>query len=132
MKKLVLLALVVSFQATATQPTPAVTTVTSVMNGSIDVGTFVSAAPNQYQTQTSIGSLTGSTVISGTTAVPVITSSITGAASSVSSGTGITHPSFIVNGSPASAVVQGVVNTTLTNYPLVTTTIVPDHHDHDD
>lgn len=118
MKKLTLLALVISFNVSAT---PVTSTVTSVLNGSIDVGTFVSVAPNQYQNQTSIGSLTGSTVISGTSAAPVITSSISGAASSVSSGTGLTHSSFTVNGSPASAVAQGIVSTTIINHPLITT-----------
>ena len=125
MKKLALLVLAASFNATATPVTT--TAVTSVMNGSIDVGTFVSAAPNQHQTQTSTGSLTGSTVIGGTSAIPVITSSVSGAASSVSSGTGLTHTSFVVNGAPASAVVQGSVNATIVNYPLITTTIVPSH-----
>ena len=128
MKKLTLLALAMAFQVNAT-PVTTTTAVTSVMNGSIDVGTFVSAAPNQFQNQTSIGSLTGSTIVSGTSAVPVITSSITGAASSVSSGTGLTHSSFVVNNSPASAVVQGIVSTTISSYPLVTTTITPSHHD---
>lgn len=130
MKKLALLALM-SFNAAAAAATPVTTTaVTSVMNGSIDVGTFVTAAPNQYQTQTSTGSLTGSTVISGTSAVPVITSSVSGAVSSISSGTGITYSSFVVNGAPVSAVVQGSVNSTITNYPLVTSVIAPvTHHD---
>jgi hypothetical protein len=33
----------------------------------------------------------------------------------------------VVNGAPASAVVQGSVNATIVNYPLITTTIVPSH-----
>ena len=123
MKKLIILALVLSFNASATN-------VTSVMNGTIDVGTFVSAAPNQHQTQTSTGSLTGRTVLSGASFTPVVTSSVTGAVSSVSSGTGLTHSSFVVNGSPASAVVQGIVSTTITNYPLITSVISPTpYHD---
>ena len=112
MKKLIILASVLSFNASAN-------TVTSALNGTIDVGTFVSAAPNQHQTQTSTGSLTGRTVLSGTSFAPVVTSSVTGAVSSVSSGTGATFSSFVVNGLPSSAVVQGSVSTTIVNQPLV-------------
>ena len=124
MKKLIILASILSFNASATT-----TTVTSVMNGTIDVGTFVSAAPSQHQTQTSTGSLTGRTVLSGTSFAPVVTSSVTGAVSSVSAGTGATYSSFIVNGLPSSAVVQGSVSTTIINQPLVNAhTVLPIHH----
>lgn len=123
MKKLIILASVLSFNASATS------NVNSIMNGSIDVGTFVSAAPSQHQTQTSTGSLTGRTVLSGTSFAPVVTSSVTGAVSSVSAGTGATFSSFVVNGLPSSAVVQGSVATTIVNQPLVNAhTVLPIHH----
>ena len=126
MKKLLVLLLVCG-SAMADQTPPSVV---SVMNGAIDVGTFVSAAPNQSITQTSIGSLTGSTTVTG---VPVITSTIVGFASSSSSGTGAVYPSFTVNSLPSSAVVQGAIRTTITNYDLPISTIGPVHHDnHDD
>ena len=137
MKKTILAAIVIMLTsvalmtnvAMATPPTP---TVTSVMDGSISVGTFVSAAPGQYQNQTSTGSLTGSTTITHAATAPVITSSIVGTASSVSSGTGVTYPSFSVNNIASSAVTQGIVTTTVSNFAIPVTSITPVNHNHND
>jgi hypothetical protein len=122
MKKIILAAMLVSGSALAA-PIPA--TVTSVLNGTIDVGTFVSAAPGQHQTQTSTGSITGTTTVNHAT----ISSSIVGAASSVSSGTGVTYSSFLVNGLPSSAVTQGIVSTTIANHVIPVTTVISHGHD---
>lgn len=133
MKKLTLVAIVamMSSSAMATTPTPIVNVV-STMNGQIDVGTAVYAAPNQAQTQTSTGSLSGFTtvsqgaIINNVAQAPVITSSITGNASSVSSGTGFTLPSFNVANNPAvSAISQGTISTSVTNFSIPITSITP-------
>lgn len=125
--------------ATPTPPTPVVNVV-STMNGQIDVGTAVYAAPNQAQTQTSTGSLSGFTtvsqgaIINNVAQAPVITSSITGTASSVTSGTGFTLPSFNVANNPAvSAISQGTISTSVTNFSIPVTSITPvTPHHHDD
>jgi hypothetical protein len=106
-----------------------VTPVTSVLNGTIDVGTFVSAEHGQYETQTSIGTVSGSSVITNVSSTPVISSTIVGTASSVASGTGIVFPSFNVNGYSSSAIVQGNIHTTIVDYPIPVTTITP-HSSH--
>ena len=143
MKKLTLVAIVTllstSVMATPTPPAP-ITNVVSTMNGQIDVGTAVYAAPNQAQTQTSTGSLSGYTtvsqgsVINNVAQAPVITSSITGTASSVTSGTGFTLPSFNVLNNPAvSAISQGTISTSVTNFSIPVTSITPvTPHHHDD
>jgi opacity protein-like surface antigen len=143
MKKLTLVAIVAmlssSAMATPTPPTP-ITNVVSTMNGQIDVGTAVYAAPNQAQTQTSTGSLSGFTtvspgaIINNVAQTPVITSSITGTASSVTSGTGFTLPSFNVANNPAvSAISQGTISTSVTNFSIPVTSITPvTPHNHDD
>lgn len=142
MKKLTLVAIVAmlstSAMATPTPPVPVVNVV-STMNGQIDVGTAVYAAPNQAQTQTSTGSLSGFTtvsqgaIINNVAQAPVITSSITGTASSVTSGTGFTLPSFNVANNPAvSAISQGAISTSVTNFSIPVTSITPvTPHNHD-
>jgi len=143
MKKLTLVAIVTllstSVMATPPAPTP-ITNVVSTMNGQIDVGTAVYAAPNQAQTQTSTGSLSGFTtvsqgsVINNVAQAPVITSSITGTASSVTSGTGFTLPSFnVLNNPSVSAISQGTISTSVTNFAIPVTSITPvTPHHHDD
>ena len=133
MKNVTLVAIVAmlvsgSVMADSNHSTPAAPTVVSVMNGAIDVGTFVSAAPGQWVSQTSVGSLSGSTSVTGTTAVPIITSSIVGYANSAVTGTGSVYPSFTVNYLGSSAVVQGSIATTVTNHPLPVTTIAPSNN----
>jgi hypothetical protein len=143
MKKLTLVAIVAMLStsaiATPTPPVPVVNVV-STMNGQIDVGTAVYAAPNQAQTQTSTGSLSGFTtvsqgaIINNVAQAPVITSSITGTASSVTSGTGFTLPSFNVANNPSvSAISQGTISTSVTNFSIPVTSITPvTPHNHDD
>lgn len=137
MKKIIFAVIISAISASvlATPPTP-VTSVVSTMNGQIDVGTAVYAAPNQYQTQTSTGSLTGytsvtpGTIVNNVTQTPTITSSITGSVSSVTSGTGYTLPSFnVVNNPSVSAISQGSISTAITNYNIPVTSITPHNHD---
>jgi hypothetical protein len=135
MKKLIALLLTaLSFGVFATPPqsTPTVTVtpitgISSVMNGTIGVGTNVVASVGQSQTQTSIGSLAGSAIIANATTAPSLTTSIVGTASSVSTGTGYTLPSYLVtegvNSVGVSAVTSGAVTSTLTNVVIPTTTI---------
>lgn len=146
MKKTILAAIVIMLTsvalmtnvANATPPAPVVTSVVSTMNGQIDVGTAVYAAPNQAQTQTSTGSLSGYTtvsqgaIINNVSQAPVITSAITGTAASVTSGTGFTLPSFSVANNPAvSAISQGSISTSITNFSIPVTTITPVNHSND-
>lgn len=134
MKKLIALLLTaMSFGVFATTYTPAPTVgVTSVMTGTIGVGTSIAAGIGQSQTQTSIGSLTGSAVIANPTTTPSLTSSIVGTASSVTSGTGYSSPSFLLTqGSSTvgvSAVTSGAVTSTLTGIVIPTTTISVPHN----
>lgn len=125
---------VVALVASATPPTPAAN-ITSVMNGAVMVGTNVSAGVGQSQVQTSTATLTGSSSLTVVNSIPTIANSITGTASSVATGNGYTSPSWNIidsNGATqgVSAVSSGTVITTLTDYPLVTSTITP-HNDHD-
>jgi len=128
----------VSGAAFATQPVP---TVTTVLNGSIDVGTYIGAAPGQHETQISVGSVTSYTTVSqgrqsygersGSSIVaPVITSSITGNASSKPSGNGFVLPSWTVAGHPASAIVGVAAHTTITNFPIPVTVITSGNGGH--
>ena len=142
MKKIItLLLLTLSFGVIATPGngnsgnTPAVSNITvtpvtgisSVMTGTIGVGTNVVAGINQYQTQTTTGSLTGSASISNVTITPTLTSSIVGTVNSVSTGTGFTLPSYLVTDNSTtlgvSAIASGTVTSTLTNVVIPTTTI---------
>jgi len=133
MKNLTLLALVISFNVSAT---PVTTNITSVMNGSVMVGTNVSAGVGQSQAQTSTATLTGSSTLSVVNSVPTVANSITGTASSVATGNGYTSPSWNIvdsNGvtQGVSAISTGSVVTTIVDYPITTSTIVPNGHDHD-
>ena len=132
MKKL----LVLSLLSTSVFATP-VTNITSVMNGSVMVGTNVSAGVGQSQAQTSTATLTGSSTLSVVNAVPTVANSITGTASSVATGNGYTSPSWNIvdsNGvtQGVSAISTGSVVTTIVDYPITTSTITPNNgHDHD-
>jgi len=133
MKNLTLLALVISFNVSAT---PVTTNITSVMNGSVMVGTNVSAGVGQSQAQTSTATLTGSSTLSVINAVPTVANSITGTASSVATGNGYTSPSWNIvdsNGvtQGVSAISTGSVVTTIVDYPITPSTIVSNGHDHD-
>lgn len=124
---------VVAIVASATPPAP-IANITSVMNGTVMVGTNVSAGVGQTQAQTSTATLTGSSALSVINSVPTIANTITGTASSVATGNGYVSPTWSVvdvNGvaQGVSAISSGTVVTTLTDYPLVTSTITP--HDHD-
>lgn len=123
---------VVAIVASATPPAP-IANITSVMNGTVMVGTNVSAGVGQTQAQTSTATLTGSSALSVINSVPTIANTITGTASSVATGNGYVSPTWSVvdvNGvaQGVSAISSGTVVTTLTDYPLVTSTITP-HHD---
>jgi hypothetical protein len=140
MKKILTIAalILVSASAMATQsaPTP---TVTTVLNGTIDVGTYIGAAPGQYQTQTSVGSVSANTTVNPGTSnygnesrsfgdhqqvvTPVITSSITGVAKSTEHGSGWVLPSFQVGQLTASSIVNVNAHTVITNFPIPVTTI---------
>ena len=133
MKKLLVLSLL-STSAFATPPTP-VTNITSVMNGSVMVGTNVSASVGQTQAQTSTATLTGSSSLSLAGSVPTVANSITGTASSVATGNGYVAPTWnvvdvhgVTQG--VSAISTGTVVTTIVDYPITTSTITPSH-DHD-
>lgn len=132
MKNITLLTIATLFASTAALATPVAPSVVSVLDGAISVGTFVSAAPGQYQGQTSTGSLTGSTTVTNSLTAPVISSSIVGSVSSVSTGTGVTYPSFSINNVASSAVAQGVLTTTVSNFTIPVTSITPVVHGHDD
>ena len=132
MKNITLLTIATLFASTAALATPVAPSVVSVLDGAISVGTFVSAAPSQYQGQTSSGSLTGSTTVTNSLTAPVISSSIVGSVSSVSTGTGVTYPSFSINNVASSAVAQGVLTTTVSNFAIPVTSITPVSHGHDD
>lgn len=125
---------VVALAAFATPPTP-IANITSVMNGTVMVGTNVSASIGQVESQTSTASLTGASTLSVVNSVPTIANTVTGTAASTATGTGYATPTWnivdihgVTQG--VSAVSSGTVITTLTDYPLVTSTITP-HHDHD-
>lgn len=118
--------------AFATTPSVAPSTVTSVMNGTISVGTMVSAAPAQTISQTSIGTLTGASTIANQSTTPVVSASIIGTASSVSTGTGYVSPSWSVTdyagvAHNVSAMSSGSVVTTLANV-IVPVTVVNQHN----
>jgi len=133
MKKLLVLSLL-STSVFATPPTP-VTNITSVMNGTVMVGTNVSASVGQTQTQTSTATLTGSSALSVVNSVPTVANSITGTASSVATGNGYVAPTWNVIDTQGvtqgvSAISTGTVVTTIVDYPIVSSTIAP-RHDHD-
>ena len=112
-------------------PTLAPSTITSVMNGTISVGTMVSAAPAQTISQTSIGTLTGASTVSSLSTTPVVSASIIGTASSTSTGTGYVSPSWSVTdysgtAHNVSAMSSGSVVTTLANV-IVPVTVVSSH-----
>lgn len=132
MKNITLLTIATIFASTAAMATPVTPSVVSVMDGAISVGTFVSAAPGQYQGQTSTGSLTGSTTVTNSLTAPVISSSIVGAVNSISTGTGVTYPSFSINNVASSAVAQGVLTTTVSNFAIPVTSITPVVHGNND
>jgi len=124
---------VVALVASATPPTPAAN-ITSVMNGAVMVGTNVSAGVGQSQVQTSTATLTGSSSLTVVNSIPTIANSITGTAASTATGNGYVSPTWNivdVHGTTqgVSAISTGTVVTTLTDYPIVTSTITP--HDHD-
>jgi hypothetical protein len=135
MKKLLVLSLL-STSVFATPPTP-VTNITSVMNGTVMVGTNVSASVGQTQAQTSTATLTGSSALSVVNSVPTVANSITGTASSVATGTGYVAPTWNVVDTHGvtqgvSAISTGTVVTTIVDYPITTSTITPNNgHDHD-
>lgn len=126
---------VVAFNVSATPPPPApIANITSVMNGTVMVGTNVSASIGQVESQTSTASLTGASTLSVVNSVPTIANTVTGTAASTATGTGYATPTWnivdvhgVTQG--VSAISSGTVVTTLTDYPLVTSTITP--HDHD-
>ena len=125
---------VVALVASATPPAP-IANITSVMNGTVMVGTNVSASIGQVESQISTASLTGASTLSVVNSVPTIANTITGTAASTAIGTGYATPTWNivdVHGvtQSVSAVSSGTVITTLTDYPLVTSTITP-HNDHD-
>jgi len=112
-------------------PTLAPSTITSVMNGTISVGTMVSAAPAQTISQTSIGTLTGASTVANLSSTPVVSASIIGTASSTSTGTGYVSPSWSVTdysgtAHNVSAMSSGSVVTTLANV-IVPVTVVSSH-----
>ena len=112
-------------------PTLAPSTITSVMNGTISVGTMVSAAPAQTISQTSIGTLTGASTVANLSTTPVVSASIIGTASSTSTGTGYVSPSWSVTdysgtAHNVSAMSSGSVVTTLANV-IVPVTVVSSH-----
>jgi hypothetical protein len=137
MKKLLVLcmSLVSPFVfASPSTPSPSLapSTITSVMNGTISVGTMVSAAPAQTISQTSIGTLTGASTVASLSSTPVVSASIIGTASSTSTGTGYVSPSWNVvdysgTAHNVSAMSSGSVVTTLTNV-IVPVTVVSSHH----
>ena len=133
MKKLLVLCMsLVSPFVFADGPTLAPSTITSVMNGTISVGTMVSAAPAQTISQTSIGTLTGASTVSSLSTTPVVSASIIGTASSTSTGTGYVSPSWSVTdysgiAHNVSAMSSGSVVTTLANV-IVPVTVVSSHH----
>jgi hypothetical protein len=135
MKHLTLAAsLLLTSTAFATQPAP-VANVASVMNGTVMVGTNVSAGVGQAQSQISTASLTGSSTLSLSGSVPTIANSITGTAASTATGNGYVSPTWnIVDSHGAtqgvSAISTGTVVTTVVDYPIATSTITPGH-DHD-
>ena len=113
---------------TPTPPTIAPSTVTSVMSGTISVGTMVSAAPAQSISQTSIGTLTGASTVASMSTTPVVSATIVGTANSVSSGTGYVSPSWSVTdyvgtAHNVSVMSSGSVITTLSNV-IVPVTVV--------
>jgi hypothetical protein len=125
---------VVVFNVPATPPTP-IANITSVMNGTVMVGTNVSASVGQTQAQTSTATLTGSSSLSVVNPVPTVANSITGTASSVATGTGYVAPTWNVVDTHGvtqgvSAISTGTVVTTIVDYPIVSSTITPSH-DHD-
>lgn len=112
-------------------PVIAPSTITSVMNGTISVGTMVSAAPAQTISQTSIGTLTGASTVSSLSTTPVVSASIIGTATSSSVGTGYVSPSWSVTdytgtAHNVSAMSSGSVVTTLANV-IVPVTVVSSH-----
>ena len=112
-------------------PVIAPSTITSVMNGTISVGTMVSAAPAQTISQTSIGTLTGASTVSSLATTPVVSASIIGTATSSSIGTGYVSPSWSVTdytgtAHNVSAMSSGSVVTTLANV-IVPVTVVSSH-----
>ena len=112
-------------------PVIAPSTITSVMNGTISVGTMVSAAPAQTISQTSIGTLTGASTVSSLATTPVVSASIIGTATSSSIGTGYVSPSWSVTdytgtAHNVSAMSSGSVVTTLANV-IVPVTVVSAH-----
>ena len=129
MKKLLVLCLFTfSTFAFATTPTIAPSTVTSVMSGTISVGTMVSAAPAQSISQTSIGTLTGTSTVASMSTTPVVSATIVGTANSISAGTGYVSPSWSVTdytgtAHNVSAMSSGSVVTTLSNV-IVPVTVV--------
>jgi len=129
MKYLTLASLFVTSIASATPPTP-VTNITSVMNGSVMVGTNVSASIGQTQAQTSTATLTGSSSLSLAGSAPTVANSITGTASSVATGNGYVAPTWNVIDTHGvtqgvSAISTGTVVTTIVDYPIATSTIIP-------
>ena len=137
MKKILILIMALfatSAFATAPAPVIAPATITSVMNGTISVGTMVSAAPAQSITQTSIGTLTGASSVSNLATSPVISASIVGTASSTVTGNGYVSPTWsIVDYSGTqqnvSAMSSGTVVTTVSN--LIVPVIVTGSSSHD-
>jgi len=133
MKKLLVLGMFLfsPFVFAVDGPTLAPSTITSVMNGTISVGTMVSAAPAQTISQTSIGTLTGASTVSSLSTTPVVSASIIGTASSTSTGTGYVSPSWSVTdysgtAHNVSAMSSGSVVTTLANV-IVPVTVVSSH-----
>lgn len=138
MKKLLVLIMALFatsvFASSPSSPTLAPSTVTSVMNGTISVGTMVSAAPAQSISQTSIGTLTGASTVANLSSTPVVSASIVGTASSTFTGTGYVSPSWnIVDYSGTShnvsAMSSGSVVTTVSNL-IVPVTVVSSNHEH--
>ena len=130
MKKLLVLvvALFAPMSYATAVPVIAPSTITSLMNGSISVGTAVSAAPSQSITQTSVGTLTGTSTVANLATAPSVAATVVGAASSTVVGTGNVSPTWVVtdyNGAlhNVSAITSGTVVTTLNNV-IVPVTVV--------
>ncbi len=130
MKKLLLSVSAIALALALSTSAFAVGTVSSVLNGTIQVGTYLTAVPGQYGSQTSVGSVTGFTTVNpgssayeGHAAInPLVTTSITGATSSTNSGTGTFGTAWI---NPAyNAFVGANITTTITNFTIPVSTLV--------
>ena len=128
MKRLLILIALFAPVSYATTPTIAPSTMTSLMNGSISVGTAVSAAPAQSITQTSVGTLTGTSTVANLATTPLVSATVVGTAASTVVGTGNVSPTWIITDyagttHSVSAITSGTVVTTLNNV-IVPVTVV--------